>query len=186
MRSAMRGSAAEPVPAVRGGDVLIALIMLAVFVLAYVYAQQWPFRARFFPEYVSVAGAAFAVLKLVGYGVQLRWHRAWNRQAPESDPAAGKTEPDPEDDQADYSLEYVFGTATRREWAAALGWIAAFFVSLWLVGVFITVPLFAFAYLRIAGKAGWLAAAAYAAVAGAVLWLAFYQLLYVPMPAGVF
>lgn len=186
MTSTMRGSAAEPVAAVRAGDVGIALVMLVVFAVAYVYAQDWPFRARFFPEYVSLAGMAFAVLKLIGFGVQLQRHRSWNRQALSGGTAPRKPEPDGEDDQADHSLEYVFGTATGGEWTAALGWIVAFFVSLWIFGVFITVPLYAFAYLRIVGKAGWLGAAVYAAVAGGVLWLVFYRLLYVPMPAGIF
>ena len=41
----------------------------------------------------------------------------------------------------------VFATAARAEWLSALGWMAAFFVMLWLLGALVTVPLFAVVYL---------------------------------------
>lgn len=176
----MKTRTARPAPAVRAGDVVIALFLLAVFVFAYLHAQDWPFRTRFFPEILAAAGIAFAVIKLAGFGLQAHRHRQWVRQAgEEADVRAGE--------QADeHSIEYVFGTAGGRAWLAALAWVAVFFASLLVFGVFITVPLFTLAYLKIAGSAGWLGSVIYTAVAGGLLWFVFGELLAVPMPAGIF
>ncbi|MGH3341770.1 MAG: tripartite tricarboxylate transporter TctB family protein [Carbonactinosporaceae bacterium] len=171
----MNAPVPRPARAVRLGDVVIALFLLGVFVLGYVYAQAWPFRAKLFPEMVSTAGMALAALKLIGFAVQA------------SRGGTAKPRPDVSDqDQTPETPEYVFGTAGRRAWAGALGWVAAFFLSLWLLGVFVTVPLFAISYLRIAGKAGWLGASVYGGVAGGVIWLVFSYVLAVPMPTGIF
>lgn len=181
----MSSSAGAAPARLRGGDVALALLLLAVFVVGFVGAGEWPYRAALFPRLVSAAGALFAVLKLAGYGL-----RAVRGRAPESstgpDRTLGGTELVNEEEEEDLSLEYVFATAGRRAWTAALGWIAGFFVCLWLLGVFVTVPLFAFAYLRVSGGAGWLGAAVYSAVTGAIIYVAFRQLLSVTMPTGIF
>jgi len=57
---------------------------------------------------------------------------------------------------------------------------------LWLFGVFVAVPVFAFAYLKFSGGAGWLGAGLYAAISASVLYIAFARLLTVPMPEGIF
>jgi 1,4-dihydroxy-2-naphthoate octaprenyltransferase len=182
----MRTRTTTPVPAVRLGDVVIALLLLALFVFAYVQAQDWPFRTRFFPELLATAGIVFAVIKLLGFGLQAHQHRQRVRQLAIDPVVTDEVEPGTDERGDEHSIEYVFGTAGGRAWLAALAWVAAFFVSLCVLGVFITVPLFALAYLKIAGSAGWLSAATYAAVAGGVLWFVFGELLAVPMPAGIF
>lgn len=181
----MKSPITSPVRAVRLGDVLIAALLLAIFTFSFVYAQQWPFRARLFPELLSAAGIAFSVFKLVGFGIQMRRHRSWTRQTATGRSATGEGEQGGDDSGKEHSIEYVFGTAGGRAWAAALGWVTAFFVALWLVGVYVTVPLFAFVYLKVAGRTSWLGAVIYAAVAGGILWFVFGQLLVVPMPAGI-
>lgn len=169
---------------IRPGDVVITLLLLALFAGAYVYALDWPFRTAFFPKLVAAAGVAFAVLKLVGFGVRM------TRRSGAEEPASEAPTPDGvelvnEDEEEDRSLEYVFSTAGGRAWAAALGWLAAFFVLLYVAGVFVAVPVFAFAYLKVAGKAGWLGALLYAGLSAGLLWLAFSRLLSVPMPRGI-
>ena len=67
---------------------------------------------------------------------------------------------------------------------SALVWAAAFFVSLWVLGLVVTVPLFAFVYLRLAAGESWPRAAAYAVVAWLFVELAFVRLLHVPLPGG--
>lgn len=186
----MKSRTVTPVSAVRVGEVVITLLLLAMFVFAYVHAQDWPFRTRFFPELLSTAGIAFAVIKLGGFGMQAGRYRNRMRQIA-ADPVvtgdAAVITPAGTDDRVGYhSIEYAFGTAGGRAWLAALGWVATFFVSLFVLGVFITVPLFALAYLKIAGSASWLGATIYAAVAGGFLWFVFGELLAIPMPAGIF
>ncbi|MGH2490357.1 MAG: hypothetical protein ACRDF9_02510 [Candidatus Limnocylindria bacterium] len=67
----------------------------------------------------------------------------------------------------------------------ALAWAAAFFVSLWAVGLAITIPLFSLAYLRLAAREAWPKAAAYAFIAWLFIDLTFNRLLHVPLPGGV-
>ncbi len=43
-------------------------------------------------------------------------------------------------------------TAGRAEWLPALGWMAAFFLMLWLLGALLTVPLFTLVYLLAASR----------------------------------
>jgi hypothetical protein len=179
----MKAPTATPIAAVRAGDLVITLILLATFVFAYVSAQAWPFEARLFPQMLATAGMVFAVLKLVGFGIQVRRYVAWRRRLGPG--SAAVNENDLAGQNGDQDPEYLFGTAGRRAWAAALGWVTAFFVALWMLGVFVTVPLFAFSYLKVAGRTGYLSAAVYAGVAGGMLWLVFSYFLEVPMPAGI-
>lgn len=91
-----------------------------------------------------------------------------------------------DDQEEDESLEYVFATAGGRAWLSALGWITAFFVSFFVLGAYITVPLIALLYLRFAGKASWWAAAVYAVVTGAIIYLVFNMVVFIPLPESIF
>jgi hypothetical protein len=182
--STRRQATVDSPPRARVADVAISLALLVVFVAAYLAARDWPFKARLFPDMITIAGMALSAIKLVSSGLQLHRQRRGSGLAT---PAPRRDEDEDEDeDEGDASLEYVFAEASPREWARALAWITGFFVALYALGVFITVPAFAFAYLRFAGRIGWLGAGIYAAVAGGVIWLVFDHLLFVPMPAGIF
>ena len=67
---------------------------------------------------------------------------------------------------------------------AALIWAVAFFVSMWTIGLQLTIPLFALVYLRLAAGEAWPKAAAYAAVAWLFVELSFVQTLHIQLPAG--
>lgn len=224
------GASKAPAPTTghqpRGGDWVIALALLALFVTSFVLAQDWPFRAALFPMIIAVAGGLVTVVKLAGLAVATVRSRRTPQGAaivpseraadlPElptdSSPEAvnirtaavaaegkrerGETAADgkpvdlqivDDDQEDDESLEYVFATAGARAWAASLGWITAFFVSFFVLGAFITVPLFAVFYLRFAGRSSWWAAAAYAVVTGAVIYLVFNNVVFIPLPQSVF
>jgi hypothetical protein len=151
---------------------VLTVALLLVFAGAYALSLGWPFRTALVPRLLSAAGALLAVLQLAVLAVGTR--------------RVAVSEQIPGTDQGDDSVEYVFASAGRRAWSAALAWIGGFFVALWLLGTVVSVPLFALLYLRFAGKASWLAAAVYAAVAGTLVWVVLGRLLSVPMPTGVF
>lgn len=170
----------------RRGDWLFSVALLATFTVGHLAAETWPFRAALFPQLVSAAGFLLTALKLVGLTMQaVRSKRPQPLDEADNDSAQDHKLVDEEAEEAE-SIEYVFATAGRRAWAGALAWIVVFFVLLWLLGVFVTVPIFALLYLKVAGKASWVSSALYAIVLGGVIYLAFRQLLFVPMPAGVF
>ena len=76
----------------------------------------------------------------------------------------------------------VFTTATRREWIVALGWMASFFVALWLLGALITVPLFAAVYLLAVPRSSPVLAGVYALASWAFVYGLFGRLLRLPLP----
>jgi hypothetical protein len=150
-------------------DVVVTVLLLALFVWAFLDAGQWSFRAALFPRLVTAAGIALTTLLLAQVLLRL-----W-RPAPSPD--AGDADPD--------AVEYVFRTAGPRRWASALGWVAAFFVLLYVTGLYVTAPVFSLLYLRFAGKRTWIFSAIYAIVIAVVLYVAFELALGVPTPSGV-
>ena len=208
----------------RAGDWVIAGVLLALFVTAFVMAQDWPFRAALFPMIISVLGAVLALVKLLALALAtVRSRRTPSGAAivpseraadlpalpTDSSPEAvnirtaavaaeekrahGETGDKPadlqvvdDDQEDDESLEYIFATAGGRAWTASLAWITAFFVSFFVLGAYLTVPLFALFYLHFAGKAKWWAAAIYAVVAGAVIFVVFRNVVFIPLPVSVF
>ena len=69
MAAAQQQSATEPA-APRPGDWAIAAFMLVFFALAYLLAQEWPFRAALFPQIVAAAGFGLTLLKVIGLALQ--------------------------------------------------------------------------------------------------------------------
>jgi hypothetical protein len=196
----------------RPGELVISAVLLVYFAFGYLAAEGWPFRAALFPQIISAVGLVLTVLKLAGLtmrtirGVPAPVAGPTVAQAPAAavetvEGPADTTAPDPTspeiettadltlvDDEAeeDESMEYVFASAGGRAWAEAMAWIVAFFVAFAVLGTFIAVPLFAVLYLRFAGKASWLSAAIYALVTGGLIYVVFRQVVYLPLPSGVF
>ena len=79
----------------------------------------------------------------------------------------------------------VFATASRAEWIAAVGWMATFFVMLWLLGALVTVPLFAIVYLLAAARQSPVLAGSYALVSWMFVYGLFDRVLHIPLPVGV-
>jgi hypothetical protein len=146
-------------------DIVISSVLLAIFVAAYLGARDWPFAARLFPTMVSIAGMAFALLKI---GTALL-RPAKVRTDLIGPPAGDADAPDEEDDEA---LEYVFARASRRDWTRALGWVTGFFTSLVLIGALVTIPAFTVVYLLREAQTTLRAALVYAVVLGGILFVA--------------
>jgi hypothetical protein len=172
------------VPAGAVADVVLTALLLALFAWALLETGEWSFRAALFPRIVTAAGVVFCVLKLVHAVTHLRRARA-TAVVPDHEPVpAGGTHEDEENEDED--VEYVFATAGRRNWAMALGWVAAFFVLLYVAGLFVTAPVFSLLYLRFGGGQSWKVSAIYAVVIGVVLYVAFEVLLGISTPPGLF
>lgn len=152
-------------------DVVVTALLLGLFAWAFFQADQWSFRAALFPRIVTAAGVGLTALLLVQVLLRL-----WR-------PVAGPEEVDPDGDPD--AVEYVFRTAGPRRWASALGWVAAFFVLLYVTGLYVTAPVFSLLYLRFAGKRTWIFSGIYAIVIAVVLYVAFELALGVPTPSGL-
>ena len=160
-------------------DVVLTVLLLALFGWGFLEAAQWSYQAALFPRIVTATAFVLSTLHLVMALIRLRSAAA----------AAGATvtgSGDGEDALDPVDAAHLFRTASPRRWASALGWVAAFFVLLYVGGLFVTAPLFSFAYLHFAGRRTWLFSAIYAVVLGVVLYAAFELALGIPTPAGLF
>ena len=120
-------------------DVPITLGFLAAGAWVVFQALDWPFRTSLFP---LMTGSLLVGLSLLKLGSSVGRVRA---SVPVEDQgASADLQADPHAD-----LPAVLVTASRGEWTSAVGWMAGFFLMLWLLGALVTVPLFAVAYLLI-------------------------------------
>ncbi|MHA6631653.1 tripartite tricarboxylate transporter TctB family protein [Pseudonocardia sichuanensis] len=159
-------------------DLVLGLLLAAVFVAAGWQTLEWDVKTALFPRIVTATGAALSLLFLVM--VVGRLAGGWRGVAQDADANASRT--DGEDDEA---VEYVFATVGRAAWTQALAWIAAHLLLLLVAGLFVTSSVFTFAYLRWAGGRSWFFSAAYAVVLTAVLYVALRILLVIPVPEGL-
>ena len=63
-------------------------------------------------------------------------------------------------------------------------WILGFVLGIWLVGFFVTVPLFFFLYLKVQSREGWTLSLVLTGAAWFMSWGLFDQLLHLPLPEG--
>jgi Tripartite tricarboxylate transporter TctB family len=148
-------------------DVVVTVLLLGLFGWAFLETAEWSLRAALFPRMVTATAVVLAALHLVQAVLRLR------RASPPLDEAH------PDD------VEYVFRTAGPHRWASALAWVAAFFVLLYVTGLYVTAPVFSLLYLRVAAKRTLIFSAIYAIVMGVLLYVAFELALGVPTPSGL-
>jgi hypothetical protein len=137
-------------------DLAITLGFLIVAVVVLFQASRWPFRTGLFPLATGSILLGAVLLKLAVALLP-------SRQKVVAEPG-------------------VFATATRAEWLSALGWMAAFFVTLWVLGTLVAVPLFALVYLLTASRESPVLAGSYALASWIFVYGLFGRLLRVPLP----
>ena len=162
-RAGLDSARSSPVRA----DLAITLGFLVAGGWVVVQALEWPFRTSLFPV---VTGSLLIGLALLKLGSSVGRVRHGTQDTDQSAPA---------------DLPEVFVTASREEWTAAVGWMAGFFLMLWMLGAIVTVPLFAVAYLLIVARRSPLLAGSYALVSWMFIYGLFDRVLHIPLPAGV-
>ncbi len=184
-------TAAAPPPRRDIAGLVICAALILVFGWGLAEATGWSLRAALYPRLVSTAGLVLTLVQLV---VGLRARRApaqaqdleeETQRAPAGRQLAGVTVLDDEE-AAEQDVEYVFANAGPKAWRETLLWVALFFVGLFVFGLYVVVPLFCLAYLRLVARSSWLVAAVYAAVALVALYVPLTYLLRVPVPEGLF
>jgi hypothetical protein len=156
-------------------NLVAGVLLTLIFGGAFVIALDMEGNAAIFPLGVGglgvVLGATFLIRSL--------------RRPPAVDAGSPPNVGD-DDEDTDEDLQYAFETASSREWAVALAYIAAFFAALYVLGLYLAAPLFTVIYLRHQAKASWILTIGYATVLFAVLYGAFELVLHLPVPPGLF
>lgn len=156
-------------------DVVAGVLLSLVFAAALVPALGWTGKAAIFPLAVAGVGGLLALGFVVRALVLSPSHEGGGVQL-------GNLGDDDED--SDDEFEYAFATACPEEWRIALGFFLGFFIALYLLGLYLTAPLFTLVYLRREAKVSWGFAVGYSVILGVVLYLAFAVVMGVPMPSG--
>lgn len=178
------------------GDWVITLCLLVIMGGAFYLAQGWPRNTAFFPDLLSIAGVALAVYKIAILVIEAPVVLGSHRRAAEaaalaaSGPAVdGEGEfflaGGDEEDGSDVELHSIFAKAGGKVWAGAVGWLALFFIGMYLFGMLIILPVFTVAYLRIVSKVSWLNCILYVLGTAGVIYLLFVWFLHLPIPEGL-
>ncbi|MEW1980229.1 tripartite tricarboxylate transporter TctB family protein [Citricoccus sp. NPDC079358] len=94
--------------------------------------------------------------------------------------------PTEDDDEVDPNdAEYVLSHTSRRVWLTTIGFIAGFFLVLYLCGLFVAAAALSLVYLIVIGKKSWLFSLIYTAVLTGLLWVLMRWATYIPSPPGV-
>jgi len=130
---------------------LFTLFAAAVFCFVVVTAREWPLGARLFPWYV---GIPMLVLSLAQLALEL--YRSTRPVDPQRSPV----------ETGDLQVDWDIGARVIIQRAAKFfGCLIGLILGIWLLGFFITVPLFVFFYLKLEAKEGWRFSFSLAAVA---------------------
>ena len=160
--------------------ITIGFLLVAASVLY--QAGLWPFRTAVFPLATGCVLGICALAKLVADARSRVGQPVAPIPAAATPASAGEQQAD---ESEDADPPDVFATASPHEWLTAIGWMAAFFLLLWLVGALVAVPLFAVAYLIAAARSTFVLAGVYAFASWLFIYGLFDRALRIPLPAGV-
>lgn len=173
--------------AIDWGDVTISAALLIIFIAAFVNALQWEAIAALFPKLATGVGAvlsaAFLVRSILG---QRKTAGSTPARQSEITETSGLTEEDDElgADQAE-SERAFFASLSLRDWLVSLACFAAFFISLYVLGLYVTSLLFTTGYLKFQARSSWRFSVIYAIVLTAALYGLFGYALKLPVPEGL-
>ena len=145
---------------------ILSLAAAGVAGYALYASWSWPFRTALFPRIIALPILFLAVIE---------WALSvWG------------SEKEHEGHAVDFQLtETVEPALARKRTIAMIGWTLGFMVLILLVGFPLAVPIFVFAYLKIAGREPWTLTIILTAVAWLFMEGLFNRFLHIPFPEGV-
>jgi hypothetical protein len=149
----------------RNGRILFCIFLIAVAAYAIHTALGWTFKAALFPLSVSIPLLVLAVIQLL---------QVISAKGDTNEGAAV---------DIDFSND-VPAEVARRRVISTFAWIAAFIISVYLVGFPLTVPLFIFIYLKFQSDIAWLHTVAATAITWGSFYFLFQRLVHIQFEAG--
>lgn len=139
-----------------------------VFFIVWVYeAQEWRLQARLYPWAIGIPMVVLALIQVI---LDLRGYKA-----------KGVSDGAPVDFQ--FTKEIDQATARKRA-IVMFAWLFGFFVTIYLVGFNIGIPLMMFSYLKFQGKESLRLSAILTAIGFGFFWMLFVKVLTLPFPEG--
>lgn len=147
---------------------VLSLLIIALFTIAWVTAGGFPARARIYPRYLIGAGLILALLHL---GIEL-----WRPLAPERHHGTADLKADD---------THSLAVATRLA-APEFGWLAGLLVAIYLIGAIIPLPVYVITYAKKVARVSWKTAGAMGFALFAIMIGVFEHFLHFSWPRGVF
>jgi Tripartite tricarboxylate transporter TctB family len=168
------------------GDAVIDAALAATFAAAFVNAKQWEAIAAHFPLAVAGSGIALCAVFLGRCIVTLR--RSGKGATPSSRTVDAAADARPTDDatpsQSDSDRAF-FASVSVRDWLVSLAYFFAFFIALYVFGLYPTSIFFSVIYLRFQARSSWPLSVIYAAGMAGALYALFGVALKLPVPQGL-
>ena len=146
---------------------IFSCLVLVFFVFFIWEAKDWPMKAQLYPWVVGVPMLALAV-----------FHFITELKGGQQKRATGTT---PSDFQFTKGIDPKL---TKWRTISIFSWIFGFLLGTWLLGFFVSIPVFFFLYLKVRSREGWTLSLILTAVALFIAWGLFDQLLHLPLPEG--
>jgi Tripartite tricarboxylate transporter TctB family len=168
------------------GDAVIGTALAATFVAAFVNARQWEPIAAHFPLAVAGTGIALCVVFLGRCLVTLR--RSGERSESSSrtlDATADARSADDATPSQSESDRAFFASVSVRDWVVSLAYFLAFFIVLYVAGLYPASIIFSVIYLRFQARSSWPLTVIYTAGMTGALYVLFEVSLKLPVPQGL-
>jgi len=175
-------------------DIVISGIVLIVSVGAMAMSFTYPAAVSvLLPRLAAGLGIFCAIWMIAKNSIEFARHRRDREEDPAStDAFSGTQEEAPSLDVPNVGQEidendpeYVLSHTPRKVWLVTLGFIAGFFILLYLCGLFIAAAALSLTYLLVIGKKSWIFAILYTVVFTALLWALMRWVIYISTPAGI-
>jgi hypothetical protein len=160
-------------------DNLFPAALLILFAVMLSQSLDWAFAARIVPTIVGVGAILFCSLSLANevFGVHQRDGAA----------AANGNGNGPKKIHMDIvsKTAHLPGATVLGRGFQFFGWMTAFMVLMWLIGLIPAVPVFIISYMRLEGREKWKIVIPMTLVVVALIYVVFDQLLAIPWPPTV-
>ena len=168
------------------GDAVIGAVLAATFAAAFVNARQWEAIAAHFPLAVAGSGIALCAVFLGRCLVTLRRSsKGSESSSPTLDATADARPADDATPSQSESDRAFFASVSVRDWVVSLAYFLAFFIALYVVGLYPTSIIFSVIYLRFQARSSWPLTVIYTAGMTGALYVLFEVTLKLPVPQGL-
>lgn len=157
-------------------SVIVSFVFLGVFSYILIGALSFSSMPRLFPLVVGGVGVVVVLFQMI-----LGFVKVYRLSASDSDGA--------HDQEQGMAVDFeVTEDETSREGVRItieqLIWVFGLLLGLWLIGFYMSIPIFVFAYLMRHGES-WKLSGILGAIMAVVVWGLFHELLNLPFPEGV-
>lgn len=181
----LRGMVGELAPPRLRPSHIFPIGLLCLFTVMMIEAAQWNFSAKIIPIIVGTGAILFCSLSLLNEVFKRPEKAAEPTEAKEDAPAAALDPNHKVHMDIGSNITHLPPRTIVMRGAIFFGWMVAFLISMALIGLIPTVPLFITAFMRVEGRERWKLTLTIAVIMTLFVYGLFDQLLAIPWPGSL-